>query len=361
MDPEREDRMRSSILAVLTVLALAGAVLAADDILTLKNGKFAVGTITALDGKGVTLAGKDGEARYDWDALTARCQYEIRSDHLGEKDAEGHAALADFCLANRLFAEARSEANIAKGLGFEDTKALAAFIAEVNRAEAEFTFAKVDQLVAEKDYDAAREEIRRFLRQAPPSDDTERARKMVADLIRRRDAQLLAEEEEQKIAEKLAEQKKLTERIEKLTAEVKAARDAARDSYAEAVRYHNLGNITRARKAYEAAEEMLFRAHHTLSRIQRLVRRGTTFDKASEEKTAIRKKLVEVYLGLANLYCSQRNFKRGMPYILKVLFLDPVNEEALDLREDVNSKWLKTSARRLTNTPGVRVTSGANR
>jgi len=50
-----------------------------------------------------------------------------------------------------------------------------------------------------------------------------------------------------------------------------------------------------------------------------------------------------------------------MPYILKVLFLDPVNEEALLLRDKVNANWLRTSARRLTNTPGVRVTSGANR
>ncbi len=95
--------------------------------------------------------------------------------------------------------------------------------------------------------------------------------------------------------------------------------------------------------------------------LQRLVRRGPIFDKASEQKTAIRKKLVEVYLGLAKLFCKHRNFKQGWPYLNKVLFLDPVNKEALDLRGWVDANWLRTSARRLTNTPGVRVTGGTNR
>jgi len=318
--------MRSLLIAMAALLATAGVAAAADDILALKNGKLAVGTIKALDESGVTLVTEKGEAKYDWDALTARCQYEVRADHLGEKDADGHAALADFCLENRLFAEARSEANVAKALGYEDVKALEAFLVEVSRAEAEFTFAKVDQLVAEEAFDEAREEIRRFLRQAPPSDHTERARAMVADLIRRRDSQLLREEEEQKAAAELEKKQKLDERIQKLTDEVKEARDAATAAYAEAVRYHTLGNVTRARKGYETAEKMLFKAHHTLSRIQRLVRRGTIYDKASDEKTQIRKKLVEVYLGLAKLYVKDRNFKRGMPYILKVLFLDPVGQ-----------------------------------
>jgi len=353
--------MRTILMPLAVLLLMATTAAAADDILTLKNGRIVVGQIKSLDEKGVTVAARDGEAKYDWDSLLPRCQYEIRSDHLGEKDADGHASLADFCLDHRLFAEARAEANIAKALGYENKKALAAFIATVNQTEAEFTFAKIEQLIAEESFDEAREEIRRFLRQAPPSSHTDRARALVADLIRRRDSQILREEEEKKVAEQLEKKKMLTERIEKLTADVKKYRDAATAAYAEGVRYHTLGNVTRARKGYEASEQLLFRAHHILSRIQRLVRRGTTYDKASEEKTAIRGKLVEVYLGLARLLVGQRNFKRGMPYILKVLFLDPVNEEALNLRAEVDSKWLRTSARRLTNTPGVRVTSGANR
>jgi len=353
--------MRTFLILLTVLMSAASVATAADDILTLKNDKIVVGQIKSLDEKGVTVVTKDGEAKYDWAALVPRCQYEVRSDHLGEKDADGHAGLADFCLDNRLFAEARSEANIAKALGYDDRKALAGFLATVNQAEADYTFAKVEQLIAEQDFDKAREEIRRFLRQAPPSDFTDRARAMVADLIRRRDAQIIRNEEEKKLAVKLEKKQKLTERIEKLTAEVKKYRDAATTAYAEGVRYHNLGNITRAKKGYEACEHFLFRAHHTLSRIQRLVRRGATFDKASEEKSAIRARLVEVYLGLARLHVSQRNYKRGMPFLLKVLFLDPVNEEALILRDKVNANWLRTSARRLTNTPGVRVTSGANR
>lgn len=353
--------MRIFIFVVAALVTLVTVVRAADDILTLNNGQIVVGEITALDEKGVTVVKDEKEAKYDWGALTPRCQYEIRSDRLGEKDADGHALLAEFCLANRLFAEARAEANIAKALGFKDVKVLSSFLVTVNRSEAEYTFAKVDQLVAEESFDEAREEIRRFLKQAPPSDYTDQARRRVADLIRRRDAQILRIEEEQATAKKLEKQEKLDDRIEQLTVQVKKLRDQANTAYTEAVRYHTLGNVSRTRKNYEAAERLLLQAHRTLSYLQRLVRRGPIFDKASEQKTAIRKKLVEVYLGLAKLFCKHRNFKQGWPYLNKVLFLDPVNKEALDLRGWVDANWLRTSARRLTNTPGVRVTGGTNR
>ncbi|MEN8151341.1 MAG: hypothetical protein ABFS86_16110 [Planctomycetota bacterium] len=353
--------MRTLILVVAALAVLVTPALAVDDILTLKNGQIVTGRITALDDKGVTVVKDEREAKYDWSSLTPRCQYDIRSDHLGEKDADGHATLAGFCLEHRLFAEARNEANVAKALGFKDTKTLAAFLVTVDRTEAEYTFAKVDQLVAEEEFDEAREAIRRFLKQAPPSDYTEEARRRVADLIRRRDAQILRLEEEQEATKKLEKQKKLDERIQQLTDQVKKLREEADKAYAEAVRYHTLGNVSRARKGWELAEKLLFKAHHALSRLQRLVRRGPVYDKASEQKTAIRKKLVEVYLGLAKMLCRDRNFKRGVPYLNKVLFLDPVNKEALELRRWVDATWLKSSARRLTNTPGVRVTGGTSR
>ena len=345
--------MRPMLTALITVV-LAGAAFAADEVLQLNSGKLAIGEVISIDEKGVTLARDGVETRFDWSALTPLSQYEVRSDRLAEDDAVGHATLAVFCLENGLYARARNEIYAARGVGHPDPRAMSELSAAIDQAEADAFFARVEQLVAEEDYDQARAEVRSFLLQAPKSEHTERARAMVPDLIRRSEAHLLREEEAKRAIEEDKRVEALAARIDKLLESAERDRSAAASAYAEALQYHEAGNVTRARKAYEKAEGALLDAHRTLRRVQSLAHAGVAHEKADRDKADIRKKLLDVYLGLARLYLDDRNYRRGIVFVNKILYLDPVNKEALAMRKDVDENRLdRKSLRGLINAPPI--------
>ncbi|MHC4471156.1 MAG: hypothetical protein ACYTDY_09455 [Planctomycetota bacterium] len=351
--------MRRLILAIATILSMATIASAADDILRLRSGKIVVGEIVALDDKGVTLKTESGSAKYDWASLTPLCEYEVREERLEPEDADGRVRLAELCLKNGLYPYARRELDTARGLGFADTKRLDALVSEVNEAEADEAFGRIDQLVAQEDYDKALAEIRRFVKDAPESAHTKRAKAMAADVIRRKENQRLREEEEAKEAAEEAKAEALSARLKKYLATAAKERESADTSFTAAVRDHQLSKTSRAEKSYLAAEKHLMKAHHALRKVQKMSRRGVTYDKALEDQDKIKKKLVEVYLGLARLKIEHRNYKRGIVYVNRALYLDPVNEEALALRKEVDENRIRRSARSLTNTPSVRTSGGA--
>ncbi len=342
---------RIAALLVLSCAALPAH--AADDVLQLRSGGIAVGEIVSTDDRGVTLRTDKGEARYDWEALTPLCAYEVRSALLAPGTAEERIALADFCLRHGLYPYARREVATARGLAPPKPSLLDELSAAIDEAEAEEAFGRIEGLVAEGEFDRAIEEIRRFLIQAPPSPHTERARAMVPDLLRRKDAQALREEEDAKERAEAEKQQKLSERLEKMMAEAAAALQQAATSFAEALRYHGLGNVTRAKDAYLATEGALLDAHAVLRKVQRTVREGVVAEKAEREKDAIRARLIEVYLGLARLYLADRNYKSGIVFVNRALYLDPVNREALDMRREVTENRIHRSVRSLTNQPPI--------
>jgi hypothetical protein len=341
------------LLVVLLLLGAASPAGAADDVLQLRSGALVAGQILSTDDSGVTLRSAAGEAKYDWDALTPLCQYEVRAGRLDPGTPADRQALAEYCLRQGLYPYARREIATARGLSSVASASLEILGAEVDEAEADEAFARISQLTAEEEFDRALEEIRRFLIQAPPSSHTEKARALVPDLLRRKDSRALAEAEEEKARAGLEKEQALTGRIEGLLAEAGAAIEVAAASHAEAVRFHELGNVTRARKGYLSAEQSLLAAHATLRKVQKIARESVAAEKAEKDKDAIRRKLLDVYLGLARLYLDDRNYKSGVLYVNKVLYLDPVNRVALDYRKEIDANRIRRSAAKLTNSPGV--------
>ncbi len=336
--------------AMLLILLIAAAPATADEeVLQLKSGKLAVGVIKSIDAKGITLV-KDGrEAHYDWKALTPISQYEVRADRADPEDANAHVVLAEFCVRHGLYTRARAELDMARGVGYEDKKKLERIMFVVNEAEADAAFATIEQLIAEEEYALALDEIRRFLVQAPQSNHTRKARAMVSDLLRRIDSQALREAEARKDAEDERKASDLAKKLAKLIESSAKYRAIAAEAYAEASRYHQIGNVTRARKAYLKAEEALLRAHRALRQVQHTTRDGVAAEKAATNRKSIRARLINIYLGLASLYLDDRNYKRGVPYVNRVLYLDPVNETALDMRRDVDANRIRRRLSGISN------------
>jgi len=352
--------MRPLILVIATLFFVAGTA-AADDILRLKTGKIVVGEIVSTDDSGVSLKAGAGTAKYDWDSLTPLCEYEIREERVAPEDAGARVALAELCLRSGLYPYARRELDTARGLGFEDTKRLDALLVEVNEAEADEAFGRIQQLIAQEEFRQALAEIRRFVKEAPEGEQTRRARDMATDVIRRMENQRLREAEDAKEAAQEAKSKVLSDRLTKLLDAAAKAREEAAKTFTKAVREYVLGKTSRAEKSYLGTEKLLIKSHASLKRVQRLSRRGVTYDKAVEDQDKIKDKLVEVYLGLARLKIEHRNYKRGIAYVNRALYLDPVNEEALALRKEVDENRIKRSARGITNTPSVRTTGGGSK
>lgn len=341
------------LVAVFALALFADLSWAAEDILQLRTGGIAVGEVIAVDETGVTLRTEQGEVRFDWEALTPLTRYEVRSDHSDPADPRVRAELASFCLDHGLYPHARREIATARGLGGFPPSELDALAAAVDQAEADEFFARIDQLVAEEEFGRAIEEVRRYLIQAPQSEHTARARALVPDLLRRKDALALRLEEEEKARDELERQEQLDERIAKLLSEAAARRAAAAEATAEAIRYQEIGNVTRTRKAWLTAEEELLAAHATLRRVQRLARRGVAAEKAEQDLVAIRGKLVEVCLGMTRLFLADRNYKSATVWVNKALYLDPVNRAALDMRREINENRLRRKLSGFTNTvPG---------
>jgi tetratricopeptide (TPR) repeat protein len=358
-DRVREDFMRRCATTLALVLALTSLAVAGDDVLRLASGDVVVGKIVSTDDAGVTLAREDGEAKFDWASLTPLCQYEIRADRVKLDDPEAHEDLARYCLSARLYPHARSELATARSLNHPYPERLAELSALVEETESEEVFARIAQLTAEEEYEKALEEIRTYLRHSPVTEQTKRAKMLIPDLLRRIDSRELREQEEAEAAEKAAAHDAKNRRIEKLVEQADKARDAANGHYASALKYSEIGNITRTKKGYLGAEKELIKAYTLYRKVQRIVQRGVVWDKMEQYRDAVRKKLLEVYLGMARLLVRHRNYKEGVKYVNKALYLDPVNKEALDLRQEIDENRIRRSASRMTNTPGgARVTSG---
>lgn len=347
--------MRHSVPIVIVALVLlcAGPALA-QDVLQLRSGRLVAGEVVTFDENGVTFRTEAGDAKYAWSSVKPISQYEIRADRLPEEDAEGHVALARFCFESRLYPYARREIATARGLEYPDGKLLDELSLAVDQAEADEAFARIEQLVAEEDYDQALDEVSRFVRQAPRSEHTDRAHALAAEILKKRDARMLEEQEEKKEAEKTAKEEAQQKRIQRYLDRATEEKKAAATSFAEGIKNHELTKVKRAKDAYLKAERAWLTAVAALNRVQRLSRRGVTFEKAEADKDLIRKKLVRVYLALTNLFVEQKNWKGATPYVNKALYLDPVNEEALALRKKIDDERLTRSARKITNTPAVR-------
>ena len=68
-----------------------------------------------------------------------------------------------------------------------------------------------------------------------------------------------------------------------------------------------------------------------------------------KEYDAIADELVNCYLGVARILLTQRNYKGTIPYVRKVLYYDPINEEALEMVETIRKNRITFKTSDITN------------
>ena len=67
------------------------------------------------------------------------------------------------------------------------------------------------------------------------------------------------------------------------------------------------------------------------------------------EYDEMEQRLVACYLEVARILLSQRNYKGTIPYVQKILYYDPIHEEALDMVETIRKNRITFRVSELTN------------
>ena len=345
-------RRASAALALAFVLALASSA-SAREVLKLLNGDLIPGTVERVDDVKVTFRSDAGDViEVTWDRVYPVNRYELWKATLATDDASGRVDLARWALGAELFHSARREIAEARGLGFADTAALDALLADVNRGEADDALADVDALVAESKFEDALARITRYVRDAEDEEQLRRVRSRVPDIVHRieRREELEREEAEQKKKDLAA--KKREEWVKKTVTEANADKAKGQAAAIEGFTQLSKGNQTRARDALAEAEDAYQSGRDLYRRVLKIVGTGETAELCKREITDCDRRTVQVLQRWGDLEAKNKSWKRASAVVDRGLKIDPVDRELLDLRKLIDENWIRRRLSGITNATG---------
>jgi len=210
----------------------------------------------------------------------------------------------------------------------------------------------VDALVASGELEKAIERIKAYLKVAPPGTDAQRVHARVDDIVKRieiRDAEAKDAEAAKKKAEK---EGKLKEWIEKNLAVAKKSQDDAGERAATGFAEVAKGSQTRARDDLGAAESGFQSARTLYRRVKKAAGAGDVADKCDSEMKDCDRRTVEVLVRWGRMEVDNKAWKLASPIVDRGLKIDPVDRELLELRQTIDSNWMRRKLSDVTNAHG---------
>ncbi len=339
----------------LTVGAALSLAVTADaaEVLKFKNGDLVAGQVVLLDDDGITFRSEDGkEMRVPWERLYPVSRYELWESTIQADDAAGRFALAKWCVDAGLFVQARREAVKAQGLGYSGAAEVGKLITDIDRIEADHVLARVDELLTDAKLNAALDEIRRYLRSAPPGEHADRVRKRVSDIMLRKERlealkreQLEQEKRERQLAKK---QDWVDQQIARARSMKESGSDHAIDGFASLAK----GNQSRARQNLERAERSYDGARKLFRKVGRALGSGDVADTMKLHMQDCDRRTLEVLIRWGSIEVDNRAWKKASPIVDRGLRIDPVQRELLELRKKIDENWVRRKLSGLTNASG---------
>jgi hypothetical protein len=149
---KRRNRWTVAVLSIaVLMLGPLGAFVFAETVTT-ADGKTHDWTVVKVTEVGILIKILDEHRLITWEQLEAKSAYGLRKRIAKEKDAADQLALARFCLARRLWEEARQAANTAKELDAKLTEEADRLIAQANgeRTRPDLTPDELDAVLTEQ-------------------------------------------------------------------------------------------------------------------------------------------------------------------------------------------------------------------
>jgi tetratricopeptide (TPR) repeat protein len=311
-----------------------------EDVIQLKGeGKLLVGKVTNITDTTIEITTKDGKVTLDIGQIHPVSVYKVRSSRIDPKSATAHWELGEYCKSNGLYAFATEEFDKAAGLdaGLKDKakKAKDQMRSEDSRAK----FEQAKRLGAEKKYADALELLKQILEKYADTPYFEEAKKELdklgADLAKENEAKRAEIEEKKK--KKDEEAAKAIENAEK--AEFKRAQDFIVDSRAswnEGLDWEAKANLTKADKAWKAADARLTAARGLCEKLEKS-NDVAMIKSAKDLEKEIDGWIVRTCYRLGRLWATELNYGDAITWLNKGLKLEPdhhlINEVLLTLTQ----------------------------
>ena len=351
---------------IACVLLLLFGVAAAEQQLTLefKDGTKRSLTVTNFDEKGLTVRKGSATERIEWSKLIDRAAFEARQALTPYDDAAARLALSEFARQRQLFPEALEELEVALALGAVDEVTFEKRAREIERAEVDYLCHRIDLLTKGgiKDPAPCLTAIKRLRERYPEHPNNRIYEPRIKELV-----ELLAQaaEQEQADRKKLAESTELAalrKKLEKFNQRKYRAIEKAeklREESIEAIEKRQVSRVKRKLVEPQGAEKYYKQARKYLREMARTDKNFQVVSEAGLQKEydEIADRLVLCYLEVSRILIRERNYKGTIPYLRKILYYDPIHEEALEMVETIRKNRINFKASDITNAR-PRVTGG---
>lgn len=342
------------VAPIMLLLALAAR---AEEQLTLvlKDGRKRSVTVTSFDEHGLRIRKGAREEDIAWSKLDGRSAFEARKALTPFDDASARLALSGFAFERQIFPEALEELEIALALGAVTEAKFERRAKEIERAEVDFLCTRIDRLIArDGDPAIALAAIKRLRERYPEHPNNRLYEARVKELVDRLAKREEAKQQAEKAVVEDAELAELRARLDKFAVRKAKALEKAEKLRRESVEAIEKRQVSRVKKRLvepQGAEKYYKRARKYLREMVKIDRtyRVVKEKDLQREYDTIADKLVLCYLDVARILLRERNYKGTIPYVRKILYYDPINEEALEMVETIRKNRIHFKTSEITN------------
>ncbi len=327
-----------TFLAALLLGLVAAASWAADQRevqLPLASGKLVEGVIESADETEIVVrVGPETVRRVPWAQLTALGYYRAKAALTPPADGEARLQLAELAVELGLYVEARVEFEKALALGAISQKDFTAYLMKAEQDAVVAGVAQARKAAEEGDFEHALQVARDLKLHFGGAPNAGAVDRLIGDLLK---GLKKLEKEASKASKELARAKVDAERnkeiLKRRVRAIGEMENGDRESK-NAGEARAKGNVTRARKHAEKADEYYMSARRHLGRLRRILKRDEpAYLEVLKTLNQLDRAHFDVLFQTAFFHWQQTVFTRADEFAARASYIDPVNPELLELRE----------------------------
>jgi len=327
-----------------------------------KDGKKKTVVLEWCDDAKLVYSQAGRKTEIEWSKLMPASAYEARKELTSYDDADARVALAEFARGLKLFPEAMEQYEIALALGGLDERSFEKKAESLEKEEIAYLTGLIDALLKSKAEPTtcltAIKRLKERYPDHPKNDDYTPHIQALVDILAK------AKQSENDAREQAVESKEMAElrkKLDKLQAKrVKAQAKAKklRGESADPIAKRSISGVKKKLLAPRGAEKYYKEIRKLLRDMYKVDRQFRIIDKKELQKAddATAAALVECYVPVARLLMRERNYKSAAKMVEKILFYDPIHEEALDMGREIRKKRIHFKASDITGIKGPIVT-----
>ena len=341
-------------LALLAGLLTGRGALAADVRpveLPLASGKSLTGVVESSDNREVVVrVGPEEVRRIPWAQLRPLGVYRVKAALAPAADGEARLALAQLAVEMGLYQEARAEFEKALALGALDRKVYQQVVATAERDAVEAGVGHALKAAEDGDIDAALETARRLKLHFSGAPNAAAIDQLIGDLLKQVGKLQKESDKEARELERAEVEAERNKEILKRTMKAIGLIEKGRKEATKASEARAIGNVTRARKYAEAADDAFTDARRQMGRLRRILpREHEAYRDILRRLNELDVEQFQLLFATAWFFWDQRVYSQAERWAARASYIDPVHPELLELRDLIRSVRIRYRASDITN------------